>query len=187
MCRLSPRRRLDRAEGTQRSEGPLRFHTLGVVASCDQQLGGGVGTDAAGGQQGRVGLGAEASDLDIELCDLGVEDLVAEGQAAESLLRVADRGHFPLGRNRAHTRTRALSFMPSWLVLYRLWGTNHQGMELVGGLGAGLGGGAAGNCQHPYPLDRSVTGLGHRGCFTIQSNSGCCFGVGVVVLASAAA
>ena len=29
--------------------------------------------------QRRVGLGAEAADLDIEFCDLGVEDLVPAG------------------------------------------------------------------------------------------------------------
>jgi len=57
----------------------------GVVTGCDQEGGGGFGTDPRSGQQRRVGPGAE-------LIDLGGECLVAAGQDPQGFFGVGDGG-----------------------------------------------------------------------------------------------
>lgn len=75
------RGRLDGAGAAQRSEGGFGAHALGVVAGGDQQRRGDVGTDAAGGEQGRADGGAQRGELGVEFVDLGADR--STGESAE--------------------------------------------------------------------------------------------------------
>ena len=88
-CRLSPRLRRCRTVRPDDAWTGLTPHSAakdrsdfirsGLSPAATSSLGGSVGADTVGGQQGRVGLGTETADLDVELCDFGVEELVAAG------------------------------------------------------------------------------------------------------------
>ena len=64
----------------------------------------------------------------------------------------------------------------------RLWGGYYQGVDLVGGLGAGFDPGAAYYPQHPGGFYRPISGLGSGGRFTVESSPGGCLSVGEVGL-----
>ena len=66
-------RRFDGAGAAQGGEGRIGGHPLGVVACCDEERGGCVGSDAGRGEQGGVGLGAQGEEFGVEFVDLGAE------------------------------------------------------------------------------------------------------------------
>jgi hypothetical protein len=74
---------LHRRGAAQRGERGLGVQASGVVAGGDQQRGGAVGPDAVQAAQRRDVAGGEGVELLGEQGDLGVEVLVAAGQAAQ--------------------------------------------------------------------------------------------------------
>ena len=139
------------------------MHPLGVVPGGDEQRGCGLGADAAGAEQRRVGSLAQAAQLGVEVLDLRGERLVAAGQTAQRLLGRCKDGiaaragpHPGAGLDGAG---RVQCPQPVFDLLGR---GNDDGADLVGGDGAGLDSGAPRHRQHPDRLDAPVGALGHH-------------------------
>lgn len=139
----------------------------GVGCGCDGEslslaLSAQVGADAAGRQERRIGLLAQAGQLFVELGDLLVEPAVAAGQGAQGGVGRGDR-RVGCGGG-AHLCTGFDDVAASQArepVLYGFWGRHRQGVDLVGGLSSGLRGGAAGCLEHPDSLYGPVGRVGN--------------------------
>ena len=70
----------DRRRTAQMSEGSFVAKSLGIVAGCDQQRGGGVGPDAERGDQPRRGLFDQGLEDGVDLGDLLFEGDGPPGQ-----------------------------------------------------------------------------------------------------------
>lgn len=100
-------------------------------------------THTCGGQQRRVGLGAETTDVGLELGDLSVESPVTAGEVPQCLLRERDCGLRLAGTPTDTHPDPGSETETSELVFHHLRSGNSQRMDLVGGLDAGLGSGTA--------------------------------------------
>ena len=73
----------DRGNPAQSGEGGFGVQPAGVAAAGDEQLGGGLGADAADGGQGRAGSGDQRPQLAVQGSDLAAEGQAAAGQAPQ--------------------------------------------------------------------------------------------------------
>ena len=84
-ARRHPGRSRDGAGPAERGEGGFRMNPIGGVATDDQHLGGGVGTDAQALTQRRRGLGGESTPVTVVVHDLDGEREPATGERPEGL------------------------------------------------------------------------------------------------------
>ncbi len=90
-ARCHPGRSRDGAGPAELGEGGFRMNPIGGVATDDQHLGGGVGTDAQALTQRRRGLGGESTPVTVVVHDLDGESEPATGERPEGLFRRGGR------------------------------------------------------------------------------------------------
>ena len=161
---------------------------VGVVAGGDEECGGGVGSDAVGGEQGEVSGSAQGAEFAVEGGDLGAEGLVAPGEAAQRPFGGADeRVGGGVGAQAGAGVDEDAAAQTSELVFERLGDRDEQAVDLVVRLSAGLERGAARDGEHADRLDGAVVGFGHSGGVPGEGAARRGFGVDGVGLAGAAA
>jgi hypothetical protein len=115
------------------------------------------------GAQCRCGLGGELVQLAGQRLDLGVEVLVAPGEAAQGEHRGCGRGDQRAGLKH-RSGTHGLGGGQAVELLTELCGGgDQQPFERVDGLGARLDGGLVGGAERADHLHRAIGGLGDTG------------------------
>ena len=142
-----------------RGEGPLRPQPFGLVPRGDQQLAGGINSDARQRDQLRGQRGDQRGELGVQVVDLGLQSLPAAGQRTQ---RHFGRGRRVMQRSRAQSRRGADPL--AWaqlaeLVADRLGGGEDHGIGLGAGLIAGLHGPFPGHPQHADHLHLGIAGF----------------------------
>ena len=178
----------DGAGAAEGGEAGVAGEALGVVAGGDEERGGGVGSDAVGGEQGGIGGGAQGAEFAVEGGGLGGERLVASCEAAQRRLgggeqRIGGGGGAQAGAG----VDEGAAAVAAELVFERFVGGDEQVVDLVVRAGAGLGRGAPRHGEHADRLDGAGAGFGHSCGVAGEGGARRGFGVGGVGLAAPAA
>ena len=126
-------------------------------------------TPGAANSAGLTGLGAEMVDLGGEFSDLCGEGLVSAGQGTQRRFGVSDGGVGCAGTETGAGLYAGFGRKSSKLVSDLVGSGNNQGVQLVDGLGAGLGRRTAGHREHSYRFDWTVTAFGHCGGLSAEN------------------
>ena len=139
------------------------MEAIGIVTRSDEQRTGDVGADAFDGEQLRRGGADELLQVHIQGVDLGAELPIADGQPLQGQLggrqwsdERGPRSHGAEGRHDPDQLGHGQGAQPGTQFI---GGGNDQGMQLIGGLGAGLHRGAASQPQGSDHFDATIAGL----------------------------